>query len=167
VFPTGLEETAIGFLKTSGGASDMRVDGSSTEVDFEFTNDLVDKNIFIVQIRLFGGGNGIKFGQFLSKNSALTNGLLLSVQTEGTLTTFDDLALKRTEDFKNLFATEPPFFDLSFQAGSDQVIAVLRPALPFQMAPGSSSFIRVSVRDDLTSGLTQLQGFVAGFIRSV
>jgi len=164
VFPTGIEDRIEELLTDPVGlGTDMRVDGSSVNVDFEFKNNFTDKIVFVTQIRLFGGGNGIKFDQFLSKSGSggLTNGLLANILSNGFSTSL--IPIKTTEDFKNLFASSAGEFAVDVQSGADQFIAVLTPALPFPLQPGGTDFIRVTVRDDITSGLSQLQGLIAGF----
>ena len=71
--PAPIAKRVISFFEFSGSA-DMRVDGSVTPKIFTIPLSTID-DIFVTQVRFFGGGNGIKFGQFLSQNIPLTNGI--------------------------------------------------------------------------------------------
>lgn len=164
--PGGIGDRFAEYLM-DGSSFDMLVDGSITPVDFEVLADsggLNAKNRFIERIRCFGGGNGIKFNQFLSKSGAggITNGIVITLISEGETFTFEPM--KTTEDWKNLFATSPGTdFRIDVQSGQDQFIAQFNPTLPFILEANSGDLVRVTVQDDITSGINQLACRVNGF----
>ena len=142
------------------------MDGSSTPV--VFTIPLAsDKTVFLAQIRFFGGGSGVKYGQILSKNVILTNGIEVAIKTDDNLITLP--LIKTTEDFKNVFASTPSDFKIDIQSGADQFIATLQPALSFPLRPAGTfttdDFIKITIQDDLTSGISQLEALGVGFER--
>ena len=151
----------------NGGSPDMLVDGSSTPV--EFTIPLVaDQDIFITQVRFYGGGNGIKFGQFLSKSGAggLTNGITIEIKSDDEVIMLPEV--KTTEDFKNKFAFQlTNAFKLDVQSGADQFISIFNPQVPFVLrAPGtftSDDYIKIAINDDITAGVASLEALAAGF----
>ena len=151
-------------LFKNAGSSDMLVDGSTTPIVFTVPLNINDE-IFVEQIRCFGGGNGIKFGQFLSKNSLLTNGVTIEIQSLGDVINLEPI--KSTEDWKNLFASDVPQFRVEIQSGKDQFIAILKPPLPFPLAPVGDfvpdDHITITINDDLTSGISQLECGAVGF----
>ena len=60
------------------------------------------------------------------------SGIEITILSEGITFTFPDI--KSTEDWKNIFVTEPGNdFRLDVQAGSDQFIAQFQPATPFNL----------------------------------
>lgn len=161
------------FIKNAlnGGSSSLLVNGSGTPVDFTI-NAATDEDIFIQEMRFYGGGNGIKFGQFLSKNTKLTNGIEVTIQSDNESITLP--LIKSTEDFKNKFAfgsAAAGQFSVDVQAGADQFLASFSFATPFPLrAVGSfttDDFIRVRIRDDLTSGISTLEFIARGFNKEI
>lgn len=158
VLPAPINKHFTEYLK-NGSSSDMLVDGSSTPVTFTYTPTEIK---YITQIRCFGGGNGIKFAVFLSKNIPLANGIEFTIQTGG-----DSVTLKpvtTTEDWKNLFSfPSATDFRIDVQSGADQFIAIHNSELPFALDPTYSDYVQAKVQDDLTSGVIQLECLVSGF----
>jgi len=166
VLPLSIDNRLLVYLK-NGSSSDMRVDGSSTPVNFRLEANATDL-IYASQVRCFGGGNGIKYNQFLSKPGAggLTNGLLFTIRSNNNVITLP--VIKTTEDFKNLFSfPSTTDFSISIQAGADQFIAVFTPSLPFILQPQGTfvtdDYVEVRVSDSITSGISQLECMVDGF----
>jgi hypothetical protein len=150
----------------NGGSGDMRVNGSGTPLVFTIPI-LTDEIIFINQIRFFGGGNGIKFGQFLSKSGGdLTNGILVEIKSEDEVFQFEPIL--NTEDFKNLFSFPlANSFSVDVQAGSDQFIAIFNPDVPFALQPTGTypvdDYIKITIRDNISSGLQEFRSLAEGF----
>ena len=151
----------------NGGSSEMTVNGSGTPVNFRIEASTTT-DLFIENLIFDGQGNGIKFGQFLSQNSGLTNGLLITIKSEDITTTFP--VIKKTEDFKNKFAAlsgDGANFRLDVQAGKDEMLAILKFNNPFLIhVAGSYStddYIEVRVRDNLSSGIARLNFRAKGF----
>jgi hypothetical protein len=154
-----------------GSSRDMRINGSpGSPIIFEATPDATDQ-LFVSQWRFFGGGNGIKFNQFLSKSGAggLSNGLELEIKSDNEIFNFP-LPIKTTEDFKNLFGSpDGASFRIDVQAGSDQFIAYFIPEVPFILQPqgtfgtGNDDYVRCTIKDNITSGLNQLESLIQGF----
>jgi hypothetical protein len=149
------------------GSDDLRVDGSVTPVPFRIPASATS-DLFIENIVFHGQGNGIKFGQFLSKNQPLTNGLLVTVKSDDIITTFK--AILTTEDFKNEFAAlsgDGANFRIDVQAGADEFLAILRLPNPFLIRVAGTfsidDYIECQVRDDLSSGLANLHFQAKGF----
>lgn len=155
----------FGSLFKNGGSSNMRVDGSSTPVDFTIDSDAND-DIFVESFRLFGGGSSIKFSQFLSKSgTGLVNGIEIKIKSDNKIFIFE--VIKTTEDFKNLFSTRPNEFRIDEQPGQHQFIAEFMPSTPFPLrisgAFTTDDFVQIKIQDDLISGLSQLEAFAFGF----
>lgn len=165
VFPGGIGGR---FLERFENASsvDMLVDGSSTPLVFTVPLD-ADDDIFITQVRIFGGGSSIKYGQFLAKNAILANGLEIKIQSDEETITLP--LIKVTEDFKNLFSfPSGDDFKIDVQPSAGQFIAIFRPEIPFPLRKigtfGTDDFITITVNDDLTSGNNQLEALATGFM---
>lgn len=156
----------IEFFEESGGSSDMLVDGSVTPADF-LINPSATKERFINAIRFDIEGHGIKFGNFFSQNSPLTNGVLVTIRSNNS--EIDLPLLDTTEDFLDFFSFGPDNFNLFIQAGQDTCRATLTFEVPFQLFKqgtfGTDDFIRVRIQDDLTSGLIDMKALVFGFER--
>lgn len=171
--PGSIGDRFFEYLKTSPGNRNNMLVNCSTYVsatcDFRVIPDPV-KRIFVEYISCFGGGNGIKFGQMLSKSGGpLTNGIEIEIRSEGSVFNFP--AMKSTENFKNLFATRSgQDFRIDIQSGSDQFIAQFRPAVAFSLEPqgtvaGGDDYIVARVKDNLSSGIQQLECAAFGFER--
>lgn len=152
----------------NASSSNLLVNGSVTPVVFTIPLSSTD-DIFIEQLRFFGGGNGIKFGQFLSKSGiGLTNGILIEIKSDDETFTFP--VIKKTEDFKNIFsAPSGSDFRIDIQAGSDQILAIFNPEIPFALRKigtfTTDDYAKITVRDDLTSGIQTLQSTAIGFTK--
>lgn len=163
--PGGIGDQFI-FPFLDGVSPDMLVDGSGTPKDF-VVNPVVGKDLFVQQIRCFGGGNGIKFAQFLSKSGGgLSNGMEITVKSDNNIFTFP--LIKKTEDFKNRFSTTPGSdFRIDIQSGTDQFIAAFKPTQPFPVrAQGTfttDDFMRVRIQDNISSGISELECSAFGF----
>lgn len=150
------------------GSSDMRVAGTlGTPIDFTIPAS-ASTDLFIEDLIFDGQGNGIKFGQFLSQNSPLTNGIEVTIQSDNTQTTFP--VIYSTEGFKNKWAAlsgTGANFRIDVQAGKDEMLAILAFENPFVMRVqgtfSTDDFIRIRIRDDLTSGISRLNFRAKGF----
>ena len=152
------------------GDADLRVNGSGTPQEFFINPDPLE-DIFITELRFYGGGNGIQFGQFISKNSPLTNGLLVEVRSDEQVLDFPPI--RTTEDFKNKWSLgSGANFRLDIVSGTDQFLAVLLFENPFPIRKAGTfqsgdDYVKVFVRDNLNSGLTELEILAFGFRREV
>ena len=168
VTPGEVSDLFIENAKSSGSAN-LLVDGSSTPVNFTVPS-VADKDRFVQELRFYGQGNGIKFGQFLSKSGAggLTNGIQVTIKSDD-----DSLILpiyKTTEDFKNKFAFgDGSNFRIDVQSGKDEFIAIFVFNNPFPIrANGTFStddYVEVRIRDNLTSGVAVFEFLAFGFER--
>lgn len=154
-----------------GAASSMLVNGSSVTKTYTATT-FATRDVFIEQVRCFGGGNGIRFEQFLAQNVTLANGLLFEVKSDNEISSLGPIRV--TEDFKNLLATAPgQDFRVDVQAGADQMVAVFRPSVPFPLraqgtfGSGNDDYLRILVRDNLTSVGSQLECQAWGFTKEI
>lgn len=156
----------IEFAIDGGSGNNLRVNGSVTPVDF-LINSSATKERFFTSLRFIATGNGIQFTNFLSKNSALTNGVLVTVRSNDAEVSFP--AIKTTEDFASFFSRGTSDFDLFDVAGTDYFRATLSFAAPFQLFKqgtfSTDDFIKVTIRDDLSSGLSSFQFIGFGFER--
>lgn len=153
-------------------SADMRVNGSlATPIVFTVPLDSV-KSTFVQELRFYGGGNGIKFEQFLSKTgSGLTNGVKIEIKSNDETTALP--LIKTTEDFKNKFSFggggPGASFRIDIQAGADQMCASFIPEVPFVLKKTGSfttdDYLKVSIQDDLTAGLAEFELIVRGFLR--
>ena len=143
----------------------LLVNGSVTPVNFDVTADPTDVT-FIQTVAISARGNGIKYGQFLSR-AALTNGLLVSFKTNDITVTRQ--AMKTTGDLEDYHGEIPANSRISVQSGGDKYLAVLVFSVPLEIRPQgeftTDDYLRISVRDDLTSGLSSLRVIVSGFQR--
>lgn len=151
----------------NSGSPSMLVNGSVTPVLFRIPASATT-DLFIEDLIFDGQGNGIKFGQFLSQNTALTNGLLVTIKSDDVITTFP--VIKSTEDFKNKWASlsgDGANFRVDVQAGRDEMLAILRFNNPFILRVAGSfttdDYIEVSVRDNLSANLQRLNFRAKGF----
>ena len=153
------------------GDPDLRVNGSLGSPDLFYIEPDLEEDIFITELRFYGGGNGIQFGNFLSKNNALTNGISVEIRSDEELLNF--MPLRVTEDFKNKWALgSGANFRLDIVSGTDQFLAVLIFESPFPLRKqgtfqSGDDYIHVLIQDNLGSGLDELEFLAFGFKREV
>jgi hypothetical protein len=150
-----------------GASNDMTVDGSITPVEFLIDADANNEK-FVESLRFEIVGNGIQFTNFFSKNGPLTNGLMVTIRSNNSEFNIDEL--KTTEDFASNFALGPDNFDLFIQSGADVARATLTFQSPIQLFKqgtfiGNDDFIKITIRDDLSSGVTLMNCRAFGFLR--
>jgi hypothetical protein len=143
----------------------MNVDGSSTPVVFELPA-IADFSQFVTAIIVHGLDNGIKLQNFLGQNSALTNGLTWSLQSNEQAFTFPNI--DSTREIKR-FATAAGW-SLDIEASADDALAIKDFGLtPIEIKKAGSfttdDFIQITVNDDLTN-VTDLRVIAIGFKRS-
>lgn len=143
----------------------LMVDGSVTPVTFRVEADTL-KVKFVRNIIISGLGNGIKYGQFLSR-ATLVNGLKVSFKSKDT--SVIKATLHTTDDLDDLFAEDPDNSRVSIASGGDKYIAVLQFSVPLELRPQGeftiNDFLEVAVQDNLTSGLINLRLIYNGFVR--
>lgn len=149
-----------------GSNNDLTVNGSGTPVDFRLEAQ-AGFDLFIQEIRIHGLGNGIQFQKFLNLNSALTNGLEITLKSDDITSVFQ--LIKTTDDFKARWSSLGGF-DLDIQSGADHVLATRRfpdTALPVLRSQGeftTDDFLQLRVQDNL-SGVNELFCTVVGFVK--
>jgi hypothetical protein len=142
----------------AAGSNDMRVNGSSTAVDFWIPAD-PEEDIFIkfISIKLADASASLnKFGNL----SALTNGVefLWQSQSEGTLTIHD--GIKDNLEFFRLSEMTPTIIDLS-GGGADAVIVQWDLAKIFgsiwgtKLNAGTTDKLVFRVNDNLSTGIDE------------
>lgn len=167
---SSLDQLLIEEFKDSLGNHELNIDGSTPVDFFILCDNVLDK--FVSEIRIFAGCNGLKFGQFLCKNSNITNGIDVVYSTDGNDTMLANI--KSTEDFKNRFSFSPAgtgsAFRIDVQAGGDEMVAsFILPTPAFIGSCGSGGvtvpddFLRITINDNLSSGVAALEGLVQGF----
>jgi hypothetical protein len=179
--PGGLGKRFFEFFKNTEGTpdDDMRQDcdaGSHTAAVCDFFVPIDnDEDVFLSQIRCFGGCNGMKFNQFLCKNQELSvgDGILFSIKSDNEVTTLPEI--RSTEDWKNFFSFQLPgsAFRIDIQAGGDQFVATFQPELAFVIrktgtfGAGNDDFVKISIRDNLVGSqggnLDELRCIAEGF----
>lgn len=151
---------------TNGGSDDLRVNGSTTPVQFRIESS-PDKERFFTSLRFDALGNGIQFTNFLSRNGALTNGVLITIRSRDEQVSFPPI--RTTEDFASVFSRGPSDFDVYDVSGTDYFRATLNFSAPFQLfKQGTFSvddFIQVTIRDDIRNGIQQFKFIGFGFER--
>ncbi len=156
----------IEFAVDGGFGSDLRVDGSVTPVDYTIDASAT-KERFFTALRFEALGNGIQFTKFLSQNSALTNGVLVTIRSNNSEVTFP--AIQSTEDFASFFSRGPSDFDFFDVSGTDYFRSTLTFAAPFQLFKqgtfAADDFIKITIQDDLTSGISEFRFIGFGFER--
>lgn len=154
----------------NSGSPDMRVNGSLVSpVIFSITPDTT-KDIYIEELRFYGNANGIKFGQFLGLNTALTNGIFVEIQSDQVILQLP--LLKTTDDLKHKFSFGTGSgFQLHVQSGRDDFMASWKFTASLILhkqgfhGVGNDDYIKVYIRDNLSAGLQQLEFLAIGFKR--
>ena len=150
----------------NGGSDSLKVDGSITPQEF-IINASPDKERFFTSLRFEASGNGIQFTNFLSQNGPLSNGILVTIRSNDSEITFP--AITTTEDFASFFSRGASDFNLFDVSGTDYFRATLSFTAPFQVYKqgtfNTDDFIKVTIQDDLSSGIVQFKFIGFGFER--
>lgn len=150
----------------NGGSDDLLVNGSNTPVDF-FIHASTEKERFFTGLRFEALGNGIQFTNFLSKNNNLSNGVLVTIRSNDSEITLP--AILATEDFGSIFARGAGDYDVYDVSGTDYFRATLSFTAPFQLFKvgtfATDDFIKVTIQDNLTSGIVRFRFIGFGFER--
>ena len=172
---TKQDETLIfrAAMTTSAGASDMKVDGSSTNVQFSINADVND-DIYITSLSFVISDASATFNKF-GNLTALTNGCEFFYETtEGKVVIHD--ALKSNFDFVRLCNGNPPFGDgaSAFRAGnvsgnSEAYLPVFDTRVfgfpwGIRLRAGTEQKIVLTIKDDCT-GVDQFDAVAYGFRR--
>ena len=158
----------IEFARDTGGVGSelLTQDGSSTPVEFLILAS-PDKERFFTSLRFEAIGNGIQFGNFLSQNGSLATGLLVTIRSNDDEVEFP--LIMNTEDFFSFFSRGPSDKDFDDVAGADYFRATLSFTAPFQVFKegtfATDDFIKITVQDDLSSGISQFKFIGFGFER--
>ena len=159
------------FFADDTGLTDMRVDGSVTEVVFEIRPDSErDRYIKTVQFTIVDAGSTLARFGFLT---ALTNGMLFEWDRLGE--TVQLALLQSNYDHVRLAGGQPAFGDAANTFRAPNVIGnseAFLPILDFEfifglpwgirLAAGSDEVLRVTVRDDIT-GVDGYDALARGF----
>ena len=173
----GPEEVCLyrSYFKNSAGSNVMKVDGSTTNVDFTITSDqLKDRIISTISFVIADSASDLsKFGAI----TALTNGVFFFFEGCHGPTTIHE-ALKTNWDFVRLSGGNPPFGNaiaafraLNVEGQADAYIPVIDFkrifGLPFglRLSAGSSQRLVLRVKDNLT-GVDSFNAIAYGFDRS-
>lgn len=119
------------------------------------------KDIFVEELRFTAFDAGIQIDKFLGLNTALTNGVLVRVTSEGS--TFDFFPIMNTADFDGAFSFGlGGKYSIFIGSGNDYVTATYGPPNPFVLRKGTADKIEVFCRDDMSS-VTKLEFTAFGF----
>jgi hypothetical protein len=131
----------------NAGSPNLRVDGSGTPVNFDVPADGTD-DIWVDEIRITMTANPVDTdGAHFGPVTTLTNGLRIQVRSNGVTT--DLVNMKLTEDFLAYSSREASRIDRS--GSKDTLVAGWCLGGIVKLLNGSGDFVRVTVRDNLTS----------------
>ena len=160
--PGTIDNTFEEFAK-NGGSDNLLVDGSGTPVVFTI-NAAATIDVAIGSFHFFAIGSAFKFGQFLGRNTTLSNGVEIKIiANDGKEKTL--FLIKNTEDFENLFATSPIDNKLDSLPSGDNLKSVRRPRGSAILRKGTSDRIEIKIQDDLsiTGVADDFKFFARGF----
>ena len=163
-----------GFLTNEAGATDMRVDGSSTTQEF-FVGAPQNADRYIISISFVIADAAQTLNEFGNLGSALANGCKLYYQTERFTEVVISDTLTTNFEFVRLSGGNPAFGDAanSFRASnvsstSEGYIPTLRMmdmfGVPIRLKSGTSQRLVMAIRDDVT-GVDQFDVIAYGYDR--
>lgn len=146
----------------NGTSENLNVNGSATPVEFIFPA-IASESQYITAIRYFGHASGVKFGQFLSINTVLSNGIRTIIKGENQVKELP--LIKETGDFQGKFNWDGTF-QLLAGAGPDSFVATLKFSAPIVIKKigtyPTDDYIKVIIQDNLST-IGRLQGIVLGY----
>lgn len=154
IVPEGLGDLFF-IHATYNSAENMNVDGSTTTVIFSIDAEsgVGAQDLVVQEMRFESIDSNVKIGNFLGINTALTNGVLVRVTSDGT--PFDFLPIANTFHFETHFAFGPGGkSDIIFDSPNDGVSSTFSPTNPFVLRKDTSDKIEILIRDDLTTVVT-------------
>jgi len=174
--PGGTGDLLFEELKNAGSSS-MIVDGSVTPVTFRINCHPTDDK-YINIWRMYISCSGIKLKKWACANSALSNGVLAMLRSEGEDLTL--LPLRTTNDIKNKFsigeAGPSGQFRVDIQKGGDALVGALSfPAAAIIKKCGTNGtgiddYMAITIRDNLTGArggnMSEFASLVFGFRRT-
>jgi len=155
----------------SGGSPDMNVIASLiAPVEFTIDADATERKV-IEEMTFKAFDSGIKNNNFLGLNSALTNGITITIKSQNNSSSF--IPIFDTVDFDAHFALGPGGrFNTIFAAGQDSVVAKFSPQNPFILepvgtfSPDPDDSVIITINDNLST-VTFLDMTVFGFLEAV
>lgn len=128
--------------------TDLAVDGSGTNVDFEYTGE-ADESVELTSLSLLFEDNGFKVGDNFMNESTLANGLFLEIKAQDVV--LPTITMQRTRDLVEFSRPAEPFVFV----GANALLRSLRVAdTGIVLAPkgtfGTDDYVRLTVRDNLT-----------------
>ena len=156
-------------LPTDGTNQDMRVDGSTTNVDFYIEAD-DDDDLYITRLSLVVADGSMQLRQFGALN-ALTNGCALLYEDERGTVTLNG-GMKTNFELYRLFGNTPTIYNNVVGSNVDAALPDMdtRKILGFQwgihLRAGTQQKVIFRVKDDLSTGLNQMDCVAYGFTRS-
>lgn len=166
--PGGISGLFITKALDGASSSNMIVNASlGSPQAFTVSSDPID-DIFIQELRFVATASGIKFGQFLKFNSPLSNGIRVTITSQGETLVFPQ-DIRTTEDFKHVFSFGVgQGFNLDISPNLDSMVASLIFNTPIVIERASLDEIKIEIRDNLTQGSDAadlLEGIGFGFRR--
>lgn len=134
----------------NGASEQMAVNGSVTPVNFRLEAD-VDKDIIITDLIFSGQDGSVKYSNWFSSNSPLTNGVVLSFKSDDNLTTFP--AMKTTT---RLIAFSSGNVENASVTGESIIVSFRKFDPPIIIrakgshVSGQDDFVQVRISDSLT-----------------
>jgi hypothetical protein len=133
-------------LKTTGNAVSLLVNGSVTPVEFKLNAD-ISYDLRITEIRfVFVADSFAIDGSSFGPISGLTNGIIVDMQSNGLVGTL--VNVKQNEDFLALYS--PSGVTVEVSTVKDYVVAGIYLGGAIVLKKGTTDYIRVRVRDNLT-----------------
>jgi hypothetical protein len=147
----------------NAGSDDLTVDGSATPVNFRIESD-PDFDIIINQIVLAGSDGSIKLTNFFGLNSPLTNGIVISFQSDDTDGLFR--TIRSTTDYlsfssgdNNVYSEQGSAAAFSFRTLNPPLI--IRKTGTHGGDAADDDYIQITIQDNLV-GLDSLTCNVRG-----
>lgn len=146
------------YVKDPGDSDDLRVDGSSSPVEFTYSADPTN-DISLLEVKFVLVANSVTFGSdyFGSTSGPLTNGLLVEVTSDGNTGTVE--VIKQNEEF--VFFASPGGFDWVVSS-KDMIYSTWLVGGGLKLKGGTTDSVKITVRDDLSSCGVYFKCFVKG-----
>jgi len=161
--PQAIGKLSVLFAENATYGSEMAQDGSVTPIIYTVDCD-TEEDVFVKEIRFFGSGAGLKFGQFMNINKELSNGVEVKIKSDDQVITLPLIYI--TEEFKEVFALGTVNFSLDIGAGLDNFLASFKLDVPFPLRKCGSfdtdDYISVKIQDDIGS-VASLKFIAFGF----
>jgi len=148
------------YYVTNGASTAMNVNGSTTPVNFFYTNISTTQDMYITDISIVGNDAGISYGKFFGRN-LLTNGMQYQIKNDALVSPITLFNFKQNEELIGVSSS----YKLDASMGNPQNASFfLSYSQPIKLAKNNNEYVKFIVRDNI-SAMAYLRVMIKGYLK--